>query len=402
MPIFVDFQSSITDELLKESAPLDSQAAVLFGDILKSRARELEAETYFRLAAEAGNPKGAVALGLQLQERGNSFEAITWLKKTGYYDSWYSRILLARALATTGSQQEAEEVLDSAIAAVNSNYSYHRSNASLGIYLPGAGNADDSYYRLNTSISWEYFYAGLIQKAIQSLELTYELAANPQYIAWLYILAGEEEKAMRWINDTRERGLTQFADMLEGDYFFAKRMYKEAVRSYSKVTSLNRFESEFDILVGLRIAQTYKEWGNLKEVNRWTSEEVELASYANTFAFSEWWDSSYDYHIGVIKLLVDDVMKRATELDFGNQSTNAMCNWGISDFRFGNLDLAIMKLESALNAPDKTSESEASFFLMHAYAELGRSEDSAEMKRRCDASGGYEPHEIDRKRLGLE
>ena len=34
MPIFVDFQSSITDELLKESAPLDSEAAVFFGKIL--------------------------------------------------------------------------------------------------------------------------------------------------------------------------------------------------------------------------------------------------------------------------------------------------------------------------------------------------------------------------------
>ena len=401
MPIFVDFQSSITDELLKESATLDSEAAVFFGNILKSRAKGLEAETYFRLAAEAGNSRGAIALGLQLQERGNSFEAITWLKKTGYYDSWYSRVLLARALAATGSQHEAEEVLDSALAAVNSNYSYHRLNASHGIYLHGAISANDSYHRLNTSIAWEYFHAGLIQKAIQSFELTYELAANPQYIAWLQILSGEEEKAMRWINDARAKGLTQFADMLEGDYFFAKGMYKEAIRSYSKVTSLNKFESVFDILVGLRIAQTYKEWGNLKEANRWTSEEVKLADFANSYAFSEWWDSSHDYHIGFIKLLIDDVMKRATDLDFGDESTNAMCNWGISDFRFGNLHSAIEKLEYALNASDGTSESEASFFLMHAYAELGRIEDSAEMKRRCDAAGGYEPSEIDRKRLGM-
>jgi hypothetical protein len=79
-----------------------------------------------------------------------------------------------------------------------------------------------------------------------------------------------------------------------------------------------------------------------------------------------------------------------------------MCNWGISYFRFGNLESAIVKLESALNAPDGTSEIEASFFLMHAYAELGRIEDSAEMKRRCDAAGGYEPQKIDRKRLGME
>ena len=151
----------------------------------------------------------------------------------------------------------------------------------------------------------------------------------------------------------------------------------------------------------MRIAHTYKEWGNLKEANRWTSEEVKLADFANSYAFSEWWDSSHDYHIGFIKLLIDDVMKRATDLDFGDESTNAMCNWGISDFRFGNLHSAIEKLEYALNASDGTSESEASFFLMHAYAELGRIEDSAEMKRRCDAAGGYEPSEIDRKRLGM-
>lgn len=382
MPIFVDFQSASTDQLLKESAALDSEAAIFFGDILRSRSKGLESETYFRLAADAGDPKGAAALGLQLQERGKSFEAMTWLKHAEVTDSWYSRVLLARALSSTGNKREAEEALDAALAAVNEN---------------------DSYHRLNASFAWEYFHAGFIQKAIQCFELAYRRSdQNPQYIAWLQILSGEEEKAMRWINDAKEKGQTEFADMLEGDYFFAKGKYKEAIRSYSKVTSLNRFESVFDILVGLRIAHTYKEWGNLKEANRWTSDEVKLASYANTFAFSEWWDSSNDYHIGFIKLLVDDVLKRATELDFGKQSTNAMCNWGISEFRFGNLELAIVKLESALNAPDRTSESEASFFLMHAYSEMGRTEENAEMKRRCDAAGGYEPHKIDRNRLGME
>jgi len=382
MPIFVDFQSAITDELLKESAPLDSEAAVFFGKILASRSKGLESETYFRLAAEAGDPKCAVALGMSLQERGKSFEAITWLRQSEVSDSWYTRVLLARALSATGSRQEAEEVLDSALAAVNAN---------------------DSYHRLDAIFAGEYFHAGFIQKAIQCYELAYRRSdAQPQFIAWLHILSGEEEKAMRWINDARVKGLTQWADMLEGDYFFAKGMHKEAIRSYSKVTSLNTFESVFDVLVGLRIAYTYKEWGNIKEANRWTSDDVKLADYANAFAFSKWWDSSLDYKIGFIKLMVDDVMKKVTDLDFGDKSTNAMCNWGISDFRFGKLEDAIVKLQKALDAPDGTSESEASFFLMHAYAELGRIEDSAEMKRRCDAAGGYEPDEIDRKRLGME
>lgn len=382
MPIFVDFQSSITDELLKESAPLDSEAAVFFGKILASRSKGLESETYFRLAAEAGDPKCAVELGMSLQERGKSFEAITWLRQSEVSDSWYTRVLLARALSATGSGQEAEEVLDSALAVVNAN---------------------DAHHRLDAIFAGEYFHAGFIKKAIQCYELAYRRSdAQPQFIAWLHILLGEEEKAMRWINDARAKDLTQWADMLEGDYFFAKGMHKEAIRSYSKVTSLNRFESVFDVLVGLRIAYTYKEWGNIKEANRWTSDDVKLADYANNFVFWKWWDSSLDYHIGFIKLMVDDVMKKVTELDFGDQSTNAMCNWGISYFRFGKLEDAIVKLQKALDAPDGTSESEASFFLMHAYAELGRIEDSAEMKRRCDASGGYEPHEIDRKRLGME
>jgi tetratricopeptide (TPR) repeat protein len=381
MPIFVDFQSAITDELLIESAPLDAEAALFFGEILASRSKGLESETYFRLAAEAGDPKGAVALGLRLQERGKSFEAITWLRQSDVSDSWYTRVHLARALSATGSRKEAEEVLDRALATVNAN---------------------DSYHRLNSSFAWDYFHTGFIQKAIQCFELAYRRSdAQPQYIAWLHILSGEEEKAMRWINDARAKDLTQWADMLEGDYFFAKGMHKEAIRSYSKVTSLNTVDSYFDVLVGLRIAYTYLEWGNIKEANRWTSDNVmRLADYANNFAFWKWWED--DFHDGFIKLLVDDVMKKVTDLDFGDKSTNAMCNWGISYFRFGNLESAIVKLESALNAPDGTSESEASFFLMHAYAELGRIEDSAEMKRRCDAAGGYEPGEIDRKRLGME
>ena len=222
MPIFVDFQSAITDELLIESAPLDAEAALFFGEILASRSKGLESETYFRLAAEAGDPKGAVALGLRLQERGKSFEAITWLRQSDVSDSWYTRVHLARALSATGSRQEAEEVLDRALATVNAN---------------------DSYHSLNAIFAGEYFHAGFIQKAIQCYELAYRRSdAQPHFIAWLHILSGEEEKAMRWINDARAKDLTQWADMLEGDYFFAKGMYKEAIRSYSKVTSLNRFQ----------------------------------------------------------------------------------------------------------------------------------------------------------------
>jgi tetratricopeptide (TPR) repeat protein len=382
MPIFVDFQSPITDELLKESAPLDTEAAVFFGDILKSRSKGLESETYFRLAAEAGDQKGAVELGMSLQERGKSFEAITWLRQSEVSDAWYTRVLLARALSATGSRQEAEEVLDTALAAVNAN---------------------DSFHRLNSSFAWEYFHAGFIQKAIQCFELAYrQTDAQPQYIAWLHILAGEEDKAMRWINDTREKGLVTLADMLEGDHNLAKGKYKEAIRSYSKVTSLKTDDellTDFDILVGLRIATTYKAWGNSKEVDRWTSREAGCVDAAGQAVFAQDWSTGgWNW----IKLQVDDVSKRLTDLNLGPESTNAMCNWGISYFRFGNLESAIVKLESALNAPDGTSESEASFFLMHAYAELGRIEDSAEMKRRCDAAGGYEPQKIDRKRLGME
>ena len=382
MTIFVDFQSSITDELLKESAPLDPEAAVFFGEILASRSKGLEAETYFRLAAEAGDPKGAVELGMNLQERGKSFEAITWLRQSEVSDPWYTRSYLAQALAATGNQQEAEEVLDSALAALV---------------------ADNPHHVLNATFAFDFYHAGFIRKAIQNFELAYRGAeGNGQWIAWLHILAGEEDKAMRWINDTREKGLVTLADMLEGDHNLAKGKYKEAIRSYSKVTSLKTKDellTDFDILVGLRIATTYKAWGNSREVDRWTSKEAGCVDAAGQAVFDQDWSTGgWNW----IKLQVDDVSKRLTDLNLGPESTNAMCNWGISYFRFGNLESAIVKLESALNAPDGTSESEASFFLMHAYAELGRIEDSAEMKRRCDAAGGYEPDEIDRKRLGME
>jgi tetratricopeptide (TPR) repeat protein len=382
MPIFFDFQSAITDELLEESAPLDSEAAVFFGKILASRSKGLESETYFRLAAEAGNPKGAVELGMNLQRRGKSLEAITWLRQSEVSDSCATRLLLARALSATGSRQEAEEVLDTALAAVNANYYLHH---------------------LYSSFAWEYFHAGFIQKAIQCFELAYRRSEGTgQYIAWLHILAGEEDKAMRWINDTREKGLVIFADMLEGDHYLANGKYKEAIRSYSKATSLKTKDellTDFDILLGLRIATTYKAWGNSKELDRWTSEEAGCVHAAGQAVFDLDWSTAV---WNLNKLMVDDASKRLTDLNLGPESTNAMCNWGISYFRFGNLESAIVKLESALNAPDGTSESEASFFLMHAYAELGRIEDSAEMKRRCDAAGGYEPQKIDRKRLGME
>ena len=381
MPIFIDFQSEITDQLLKESAPLDSQAAVFFGDILLTRSKDLESETYYRLAAEAGDRKGAVALGMRLQERGKSFEAITWLRQSEFSDPWYTRSYLARALSSTGNKQEAEEVLDAALAAVKAN---------------------DPYHRLNVVFAFDFFYAGFIRKAIENLELAYRRSEGTgQFIAWLHILAGEEDKATRWINDAREKGLTQFADMLDGDQFFAKGMYKESIRSYSKVTSLKTKDellTDFDILVGLRIASTYKAWGNSKEVDRWTSDESGCVIAASQAVFNQNWSTG---GFDLVKLLNDDVSKRITDLDLGPESTNAMCNWGISDFRFGNLHSAIEKLEKALNASDGTSESEASYFLMHAYAELGQIEESAEMKRRCDAAGGYEPSEIDRKRLGM-
>jgi tetratricopeptide (TPR) repeat protein len=190
--------------------------------------------------------------------------------------------------------------------------------------------------------------------------------------------------------------------MLDGDQFFARGMYKEAIRCYSKVTSLKTKDellTDFDILVGLRIATTYRAWGNSKEVDRWTSDESGCVIAASQAVFDQNWSTG---GFDLIKLLNDDVSKRITDLDLGPESTNAMCNWGISCFRFGRLDEAVVKLQNALNAEDGTSESEASFFLMHAYAELGRFEESDEMKRRCEASGGYEPSEIDRKRLGME
>jgi tetratricopeptide (TPR) repeat protein len=381
MPIFVDFRSKITDQLLKESAPVDSQSAVFFGEILKSRAKDLEAETYFRLAAEVGDPKGAVELGLALQRRGKNLEAITWLMQSAVSDL-NSRVHLARALASTGREREAEEALDNALNFLS----------------------EEDLRRSHHFFAWEYSFVGCWPKAIEKFELAHRNSENTAAaIADHYIRLGEEDKAKRWIEDTREKGNAEFADMLEGDYLFAKGKFKEAIRSYSKVTSLKskgELLEEFDVQAGIRIASTYKAWGNSKEVDRWTSDDAGILDGANALAFSGWWTNSLN--VGIVKYLVDDTMKRVTDLDTGLDSTNAMCNWGISDFRFGNLESAIEKLESALNALDGSSESEASFFLMHAYAELGRIEDSAEMKRRCDASGGYEPSEIDRKRLGME
>jgi tetratricopeptide (TPR) repeat protein len=380
--IFEDFKGPYVNQLLKESSALDAEAAVFYGGVLKIQGKVKDAETYFRLAAESEIPMAFEALGVHLQDRGKSSEAVFWLSKAIDLGSTNVRIPFARALTAVNRGKEAEEVLDMALAE--------------------AGNFDTHHSR-SSEFAWEYFYSGCIQKAIANFELAYRRSdQNPQNIAWLQIISGEEDKAMRWINDAKEKGLTEFADMLEGDYFFAKGMYKDAIRSYSKVTGLKTKDellSEFDVLTGLRIATTYKAWGNSKEVDRWTSDDAGCLDGANSLVFSSWW--IYSYHDGLKKLLIDDVMKLATDLKVGSESTNAMCNWGISYFRFGNLEAAIEKLESALNALDGSSESEASFFLMHAYAELGRIEDSAEMKRRCDASGGYEPSEIDRKRLGM-
>ena len=115
--------------------------------------------------------------------------------------------------------------------------------------------------------------------------------------------------------------------------------------------------------------------------------------------FSEYWADRMPS--GPRRFYIDEVTSLVISLNLENETSNTWSNWGICDFREGRFQNAIRKFETALDQKDGKAESEASFFLMHIYSELGQPEKSNEMKSRNKASGGYSPSTLDKDRLKL-
>lgn len=382
MPIFVDFQSSITDELLKESAPLDSEAAVFFGDILKSRSKDLESETYFRMAADSGDLKGIEAIGESLQKRAKNNEAIVWLQQAVDLNSQKAQIPLARALYAVGQHVKAERILD---------------NAS-------ATEVEDPFF-FNYRIAEEFFAIGSYEKAILKFEASYRdaLGSNRDFVASLiadiFLLLKKPSEAKAWleaINEEWEETL-----LLEGDCLMLEENFNEAIMKYLQLTSLKSDEdprNQYDVFAGLKIAKAYKLAGEKRDFKKWKIYAEKLADSVATMVFSDYW-KNWDPMIR--KSQIDSSSSLVIELNLENEISNTWSNWGIFDFREGRLEHARVKLHTALDQKDGKAEAEASFFLTYIYAEMGELEISDQMKSRSLAAGGYAPSKIDRDRIRL-
>jgi tetratricopeptide (TPR) repeat protein len=107
-----------------------------------------------------------------------------------------------------------------------------------------------------------------------------------------------------------------------------------------------------------------------------------VANCINSLVFSHLIDSEYYY-------MIDRLLEAAFLLNVGEESTNALSNWGIAMYKRGELDEAVSKFEQALAREDKYAEAEASWWLAKIYTELGNVKKSIEFEKRCLEAGGY-------------
>jgi hypothetical protein len=120
------------------------------------------------------------------------------------------------------------------------------------------------------------------------------------------------------------------------------------------------------------------------------------AAAINTFIYKYMLDSEHEY-------IVDRLALRAFGMNVKDESTNAICNWGIYKYRQANKALdageandairfaaeAIVRFQHALDRPDKFSEAEASWYLSILYRAINDDAKSQEFWDRCQAAGGY-------------
>lgn len=107
-----------------------------------------------------------------------------------------------------------------------------------------------------------------------------------------------------------------------------------------------------------------------------------VANCINSLVFSHLMDSEY-------YVMIDRLLEAAFLLNVGEESTNALSNWGIAMYKRGEIDEAVSKFEQALGREDKYAEAEASWWLAKIYSELGNAKKSAEFEKRCIEAGGY-------------
>ena len=385
MTMFENFSAPYVNELLKESSALDAEAGVFYGDILEIQGKVKDAERHYGIAAGMGSLVGIERIGFSLQQRGKSDDAITWLQQAVDFQSEKALLPLAKAFIAINQLANAEKILDKA------------AESTL---------ADSPQYKV--LLAWEFFGIGNYPKAIQNFEAKYQQADQQDgdsatKIAEMYLLLNQPGEARRWINEAKVKvDYPIYHQMLEGDCFFAEGKFSEALKNYLEITSLkavNESLEEDDIFVGLRIAKTYKVSGDESESRKWTGYAEKLANRAATYVFSEYWEDRMPS--GQRRFYTDELTLLIISLNLENETSKTWSNWGICDFRVGRFQSAIRKFENALEHKNGKTESEASFFLMHIYSELGQPEKSNEMKARNNASGGYSPSDFDRDRLKL-
>jgi hypothetical protein len=87
--------------------------------------------------------------------------------------------------------------------------------------------------------------------------------------------------------------------------------------------------------------------------------------------------------------LTDSLLEGAYLMKMGEQSINALSNWGISLYMRGLLEQAKEKFESVLASEDKDAENEASYYLSRIAKDQGTEALAAEFEQRCARAGGY-------------
>ncbi|MEV4759232.1 hypothetical protein AB0J86_29615 [Micromonospora sp. NPDC049559] len=99
-----------TDELRARAENGDGHAAARLAAWLRNRGDDIEAERFWRLAGERGEPTASAELAALLVEQGRLDEAIDQLR-AGLDDDWRSLGLLLTLLARQGRMDEAIELL---------------------------------------------------------------------------------------------------------------------------------------------------------------------------------------------------------------------------------------------------------------------------------------------------